>query len=151
MKNSTETTHRDKATQELTPPLTPLEVLRAFWLAMCYWEKRAWSQSQAARHSGFDPRPLQAERATIITQFCTSKTRKQSEPFSCGVPTIYDPETEDVLEVIEESDRKVVIHTQQHSGFRERRRYVIVLREHQWRLDGWQSQSADGQWERGII
>ncbi|MGL6076416.1 MAG: NTF2 fold immunity protein [Fimbriiglobus sp.] len=144
---ATETSHL----AEQPSPLSPLEMLRAFWTAMCEWEKRAWSTSQAARHVGFDPAPLLAERAMILAQFCTPKPRKQSEPFSCGVPTMYDPDIEDVLEVIEESARRVVVHTQQRAGFGERRRYVILLRDNQWRLDSWQSQSDGGNWDRGII
>lgn len=130
-----------------------VDVLRAFWAAMYKWERRAWRLCRPSKATGaavLDTTPLETERAAIVTKFCTPKRRAYSEGFSCGDPTKYDPTTEDVLEVVAESPRRVVVHTQQRAGSEDRRRYVLLRRGDHWLLDSWQWE-CDGKWERGII
>jgi hypothetical protein len=128
----------------------PVDVLRAFWTAMCEWERRAFRFSQMTPLTRENVAPLANERAAIVAEYCTPKKRVNSEPFSCGDPPQYDPDNEDVLEVVAEGPRRVVVHTQQRAGFQDRRKYVVLRRENRWFIDSWQSLS-NGKWARGIV
>jgi hypothetical protein len=130
--------------------MAPMEVLTAFWVAMCEWERRAFRTLKTADRTALDVARLQAERAMIVSEFCTPKRRAYSEPLSCGDPTMYDPDTEEVLEAVSDSPRRIVIHTLQRTGFKDRRKYILLRRGDWWLLDNWQSLSA-GKWRRGII
>jgi hypothetical protein len=127
-----------------------LDVLRAFWTAMCEWERRAVRLARAARPAILDVAPLAAERDAIIETYCTPKRRVFSKSVGFGDPPEYDPDNEWVLEVVAETPRRVVIHTQQVGGFQQRRRYAVLRRGDRWLLDGWQSLSGE-KWVRGII
>jgi hypothetical protein len=128
----------------------PEDVLRAFWTAMCAWERRAWQSFKTARQVDLNVAALSAERAAIIGEHCTPKPRVYSGPLSCGDPPQYDPDTEDVLEVVQETARRVAIHTQQRVGFKNRRKFIMLKQGDRWLLDNWQV-LLGSKWSRGII
>lgn len=130
--------------------MEPVEVLRAFWTAMCDWERRAFQLRPSPQSAALDVAQVVAERTAIIAEYCTPKRRVSSESLTCGDPTVYDPAAEDVQEVVTESPHRVVIYTQRRAGFKERRKYVLLRRGDRWLLDRWQWLRG-GKWDRGII
>jgi hypothetical protein len=135
---------------EIDQTKAPVEVLREFWIAMCEWERKAYKSYRASKLAILDVAPFVEERQAIIARFCTPKERVYSQPFSCGNPTEYDPENEDVLDVVQETPRRFAIHTQQKAGFQLRRKFIMLLQGDSWSLDNWQRLS-NGKWKRGII
>jgi NTF2 fold immunity protein len=128
--------------------MTPEAVLRAFFAAMCKWERHAFKEAEKTEEP--DDAALLEGRNKIVTEYCTAKRRVYSEPLSYGDPPEYDPRTEDVIEVVEESPSRVVIFTKQREGFKNKRRFVLMRKSGRWLLDSWQWQDGT-KWQRGII
>src|SRR5262249_23162857 len=112
--------------------MEPLDLLQAFWSAMCEWERKACRIVQAAKPVLPGVTARGRGGAAIIAEYCTTKRRAYSQPFSCGDPTMYDPAHEEVLEIVNESANRMVVHTQQRAGFKERRKYVLLRRNDRW-------------------
>lgn len=132
--------------------MTAREVLMAFLTEMCAWERAACKADQTARrgHQNIDPEIWAAQRDAITGKYCTPKKRVYSGPLSFGEPPQYDPETEDITEIVEESPRRMVFLTQQRAGFKNKRRFVVLNRGSQWFVDNWQWLKGD-KWSRGVI
>lgn len=116
----------------------PHDVLLAFITAMHEWEKEAWLESRRTR-SDTNPSAYQlgvAQRMNaIFAAYCTPKQRLQGRNGSFQHPPEYDPSTEKILDLIEASPMRVLIHTQQESGFRNRCQYVLLQLRGLWRID----------------
>jgi hypothetical protein len=117
---------------------TPEVVLRGFITAMNRWERESWAASKAARNTD-NPASywtLVIEHMNaIFAQFCTRRERPYGRQGSFRHPPEYDPDTEQILEVVEESARRVHIITQQQTGFKTKCRYVLLKQQGQWRID----------------
>src|SRR5438105_2766503 len=86
--------------------MTPAVVLRAFFSAMCLWERKAFKASEGPRE--LSDAVLRKTRKAIVSEYCTPRRRVYSEPLAYGDPPEYDPDTEEILEAIEESPSRVV-------------------------------------------
>jgi hypothetical protein len=117
---------------------TPRDVLIAFITAMHKWEVESWEHSRRTRN-GANPSSYQTDVAQrmndIFAMFCTTKDRPRGRNGSFQHPPEYDPATEQILDVAEESSRRAVVHTQQGSGFRNRCQYVLLREGGEWRID----------------
>jgi hypothetical protein len=65
------------------------------------------------------------------------------------MPPEYQPAHEEMLETTIESPRRAVVYTQQNTGFRHRRMYVLLLKGGRWLLDSVKWQRHDGTWSNG--
>ena len=133
--------------------MTPRDVLVAFFTEMCEWERAVVQADKAARrsHQDIDCDLWRQRRKAIVTRYCTARKRAYSEPLAYGEPPQYDPATEDVTEVVQETPRRVVAYTQQRAGWKCKRRFVVVKKGDRWLVDSWQSSFDGVQWRRGII
>src|SRR5690242_15468809 len=98
---------------------SPVQILYEFMATMNQWECEAYQESQQIlREGGSWATKGQKDLARmnqIFDQYCTAKKRSYGRQGSFRHPPEYDPETEQVLEVVEESKRRVVIFTQEGS------------------------------------
>ncbi len=129
------------------PTKSPCDVLLAFITAMHEWEKEAWQESRRTR-SDANPSAYQVgveqRMNAIFAAYCTPKKRPYGRQGSFQHPPEYDPATEKILEVVEASPQRVVIHTQQESGFRNRCQYVLLHQRGQWLIDSRRIAYDDG-------
>jgi uncharacterized protein len=134
------------------PDETPREVLNAFFAALRDWEREALRQNEEAERAGraLDVASLRQQREAILARYCTRRRRVYSSIVSYGKFLSYDPDAEEVLEVKEEPGRRVVIVTRQQTGFRSRRRFVLVKQAGRWRVDSKQV-FEDRRWRRGHL
>lgn len=116
----------------------PRAVLVEFIAAMCKWEIESWEHMRRMRNAPepFSYRPDVLQRMNeIFAAFCTIKDRPHGRHGSFQHPPEYDPATGQILEVVEESPRRVVIQTQQGSGFRNRCQHVLLQKGGEWRIE----------------
>jgi hypothetical protein len=125
----------------------PREVLLSFIKAMHDWENEAWEASRRARNEA-DPAAyiahVQQRMNDIFTEYCTAKKRSYGRLGSFQHPPEYDPGTEQILQVVEESPRRVLIHTQQQTGFGNHCQYVLIKQRGEWRIDNRRIVHDDG-------
>ena len=131
----------------------PEVVLRAFFVAMNRWERSVWRANErllkAGRPHQLDQNHWLQQKLAIIVEHCTAKRRVYTEGLSFGDPPKYDP-AEEITGVEYESSSRVVVFTQQLTGFENRRRFVLLKRGGRWQIDNVQWQ--DGRrWERDIL
>ena len=138
-----------KAAAKSRDEMTPQEVLLAFWAAMNKWERRVIREDE--KSGDVDRKSVIKERDEIIDEYCTPKRRVGSKGLSFGFPPKFDPKTEEILEIVDESPTRVVIYTQEHAGFENKRRFVMLRQGGRWSLDSFQWQLVNKKWERGII
>jgi hypothetical protein len=123
---------------EAEPTKTPRDVLIDFITAMHKWETESWERMRRTRH---DANPFSYQSGVlqrmndIFARFCTTKDRPYGRKGSFSHPPEYDPTTEQILEIVEESPRRVSIQTQQRTGFRNRCQYVLLKEGGEWRID----------------
>lgn len=133
----------------------PADVVRAFIAAMHAWELSAAAVIEAADRAGengFDPKyGIQAGQDAIFARFCTPKARPYGRNASFGQPPEYQPAHEAILEATIETPRRAVVYTQQGTGFRNRRMYVLHRKGGKWLLDSVKWQQHDGTWANGIL
>jgi hypothetical protein len=133
----------------------PGDVVRAFIAAMHDWEKfAAKTITDATRkgENGFDPKyGIQAAQAAVFQQFCTPKPRPYGRQSSFSKPPEYQPEHETILEVTLATSRRAEVHTQQGTGFKHRRNYILLLRNGKWLIDSVKWQEFDGKWSNGVL
>lgn len=134
---------------------SPVQVLRAFMTAMNEWERNSYQEFEKVRNGDGDWISERQHRLQgineIFAQYCTPKDRPLGRQGSFGHPPEYDPETEQVLEIVEESKRRVVIYTQEGTRFRNKCRYVLLCKGDKWLLDSKQWQDVEGKWQRGAL
>lgn len=131
---------------------SPLQTLYKFMAAMNQWEREAHQESQRILREGGswaikNQKDLEAMHK-IFAQYCTPKDRPLGRQGSFSHPPEYDPETEQVLEIVEESKRRVVIFTQEGSGFQHKNRYVLLRKGDKWLIDNKQWLDLDGKWQK---
>jgi hypothetical protein len=119
-------------------PATPEEVLKAFFTAMRDWEAEAFRQAGEAERAGrpLETTPLRQQREALLARYCTRRRRVFSSIVCYGATPEYDPDKEDILQVEEVSDRRVVIHTRQRTGFKHQRRFTLLKHQGRWLVDG---------------
>jgi hypothetical protein len=144
----------------------PVQVLKAFMTEMNQWEQDACQSSPFFRNSPFYrdeyskggtlPQNLEWEVRRqaisrdlneIFVKYCSPRKRPYGRQGSFGYPPEYDPNTEEILEIVEESSRRVIIFTQQHSKFRRKCRYVLIRKNAKWLIDN-KKVLLNGKWER---
>jgi hypothetical protein len=128
---------------------TAVETLMAFFAALCAWEREALRQAREAERAGeaLDVDSLRQGREAILAEFCTNRRRVYSSVVSYGPSPEYNPDEEEILEVKEESDRRVVVLTRQRSRLGHRRRFVLLRGPKGWRVDRKQC-FEDRKWQR---
>lgn len=131
---------------------SPIQVLQAFMTAMHEWERNSYQEFEKVRNGDGDWISERQHRLQgineIFAQYCTPKDRPLGRQGSFSHPPEYDPETEQVLEIVEESKRRVVIFTQEGSGFRHKNRYVLLRKGDKWLIDNKQWFDLDGKWQK---
>jgi hypothetical protein len=111
------------------------------------WETESWEHMRRTRNdaqsNSYHSIVLQ-RMDDIFRKFCTAKDRPYGRQGSFQHPPEYDPSTEEILEVVEESPRRVVIKTKQHSAFQNFCQYVLVSQRGTWRIDSRKFVRSDG-------
>lgn len=126
---------------------TPEAVLRGFIAAMNRWEIESWAASQVAQKTTTPDSywPLVIERMNaIFAAFCTPRERPNGRNGVFSHPQEYDPDTESILAITDESPRRVRIITRQHTGFKNKCQYVLLKQQGQWRIDNRRTLLSDG-------
>lgn len=138
--------------------LEPVEVLYAFIKAMNQWELESHFELRRilpesghviAQHivTEYDQRKDQKLKQ-IFSLYCTVRERPYGRLGSFRHPPEYDPATEQVLEIVDESKRRVIIFTQEGSGFQHKNRYVLLRKADKWLIDNKQWLDPDGKWQK---
>jgi hypothetical protein len=120
--------------------ISPVEVLRGFMKAMNKWERESWKIYTESKIKNRDlvvqQQRFQESQERIFAKYCTPKKRLVAGRFgSFQNPPEYDPETENILNVDVVSKRRVIIYTQQGTGFRNKCRYVLLRKGNRWLID----------------
>jgi hypothetical protein len=132
----------------------PAGVVRRFIADMHDWEARTLLD-----HRSLDPAEADAfwvrtrtSLGDIFARWCTPKERKYGRLGSFADPPEYQPEHEVILKAIAESPSRACVYTQQGTGFRHKRMYVLLKKSDRWLIDNvkrWQA-SMD-KWANGIL
>ena len=136
-----ESNHSKKSNTKLSTDSIPaVNVLRGFIEAMNEWERDCWKEYTESDMKRIDPliqhKAFQQRQDKIFARFCTPKKRLIVGRFgSFQNPPEYDPQMEKILRVDEVSGRRVIIYTQQGTGFRNKCRYVLLRKGNQWLID----------------
>jgi hypothetical protein len=129
-----------------------LAVLRGFMAEMNAWEVRHYPLVVDGDLERFED--ARRDLGPIYERYVTSRERKMGKLAagpSVGWPPEFDPEQESV-EKVEVEPRKVVISTQQHTGFKMPCRYTLVRRGGRWLLDRKEEHYASkGKWGNAIL
>ncbi|ELY1862831.1 hypothetical protein SL013_002256 [Serratia marcescens] len=109
-------------------------VLTNFIMKMNEWEMRCYPLLSADDSENIKV-VLKDELDDIFNKFCTVKERKQGRQtsLSCSEPPEYSP-GEEVLSS-EINKNKAIFVTQQHTGFKNKYRYTLHLKNDEWRID----------------
>lgn len=136
-----------------------LAVLREFQSSMQDWEKRYHDIfSQLERDVAVDQDNARKELQIIYGQHVTQRERKTgrlAHPHA-GFPSEFSPERETLQNIEETENGKAVIAMRWHDGisddYYEDRRYTLLLKNGQWRLDKLQFYSDYRQrWENRTL
>ena len=132
----------------------PAEVVRRFIADMHDWEARTLLDYRSSEPSQSDAFISQARASLgeIFIRWCTPKERKHGRLGSFSDPPEYQPEHEAILEAVIESPRRACVLTQQGTGFREKRKYVLLKKADRWLIDNvkWWQVSVN-EWANGIL
>jgi hypothetical protein len=140
---------------------SPEETLRAFIHAMHQWELEEHQHSSNLRirlrtETVSEEEISRMQQATLARQqqifdrYCTPEPRPHGRQGSFGHPPEYDP-AETIIEVEQRSPARLHIFTQQRTGFRHKRRYVLLKQKGRWLIDSVQWQASDGSWQRDTL
>jgi hypothetical protein len=137
--------HKSISSNKINPAseidiIPPVEILRSFIKAMNKWELECWKIHSESKIKKDDPiarlKQFQESQERIFAKYCTPKKRVIVDRFgSFRNPPEYDPEMETILKIEEVSKRRVVIYTQQGTGFRNKCQYVLLRKGSQWLID----------------
>ncbi len=131
----------------------PAEVVRRFIADMHAWEVQTAASHRAARKSGLES-PWEVTRtllAQVFERWCTPKDRKQGRLGSFSTPPEYQPEHEPVLETSYKTASRACVYTQQRTGFKNKRRYVLLKKSDRWLIDNVKWHTHGGKWEKGSL
>jgi hypothetical protein len=110
-----------------------VQLLRSFIAAMNVWEKAAYAAFRKSRKEQIPVDPsLASDLAAIFSKHCENPVPARG--VRCRHPPEYDPEFEPVVEVIPKPKGRLVIVTQQQTGFRAMCRYTMVSVAGQWKI-----------------
>ena len=131
----------------------PAAVVRGFIAAMHDWEFATAAAFRAAMRAGVLPPSEEAvaQVRAVFGRYCTPRTHSRTRGVSFAEPPEYQPEHEAVLGVEAGSLRRAVVETQQGTGFRQRRRYMLVRWGGQWLIDSVKWKQHDGTWGGGAL
>lgn len=141
--------------QESSSFTEPIRILREFIAAMNQWERQCWQEYCQIRAEGGDltmyqENVLQGMRI-IFNAYCTPRERPYGRYGSYQHPPEYDPETEQILDVVEESKNRVVITTQVGIGIRHTLRYVLLRKRGKWLIDNKMVSYSNDPWSRTTL
>jgi hypothetical protein len=132
--------------------------LVTFFEEMYLWNRSYWELSRGKSpdesHQMFQE-ALEQKRE-LFKRYCTTKERKFNFG-SMSDPSEYDPEKEQILDIVFTGNTKAIVLTHSTSFTDERRRYVLMREAGEWRVDNmqWKSWSDPEdpaeKWERGIL
>ena len=142
-----------KRAEQTSVEQSPEDVLKAFFAAMCKWERAAYKASRASERAGqgLPADELLRQKLAILGEYCTPKRRVYAEAVCYSSPPEYDPRTEPITRVVAESETRVVVYTQQQTGFEHERRFVLLRRGGRWLVDNKQWRGGGEKWERDIL
>ena len=125
----------------------PAEVVRHFIAEMHDWEARTLHDYRSCDPSDIDAfwGRVRASLGVVFARWCTPKERKFGRLGSFADPPEYQPEHEAILETIVESSRRALVYTQQGTGFRNKRMYVLSKKSDRWLVDSvkwWQASAG---------
>ncbi|MBO0756841.1 MAG: hypothetical protein J2P54_13355 [Bradyrhizobiaceae bacterium] len=135
-------------------------VLFEFMSAMKEWENKfaelIKDKSEADHLALFGQ--AKSELQPIYEKYLTKRDRKYGRlaGLSVGWPPAYDPDTETIVATQSVNDRKVVIetlwtHPTSVSSYTEKRRFTLICKHDEWRLDRKETFSYEGKWVKSIL
>jgi hypothetical protein len=119
-----------------------LDVLRSFFAEMHDWEVEAYRAQRAIDWETVTQKEVEAGQTklrkaaeAIFERYCEvgSAAKRFKGGLSFGKPPRYDPEQEVVLS-FEVKRTKLIVETQQNSGWRFKKRYELVERNGTWKI-----------------
>jgi NTF2 fold immunity protein len=132
----------------------PVQVLTAFISEMNRWELTSWRMSREARGTA-DPssyqKPVAEEKARIFTKYCAPKHLKFANIGGFSRPPTYDPQSEQILEVVTEKPGRVSIYTLRTSALRGKRQYVLLKKDGRWWIDNVKGFDHEGKPYKGSL
>jgi hypothetical protein len=141
--------------------LEPVAVLYGFIKAMNHWERESYPESRQLFREGehiVDQQLLMAyaqrknqRLKEIFSAYCTLRERPYGRQSTFQHPPEYDPENEKLLDIVKESSQRVVIFTQETTGFCHKNRYVLLRKGGEWRVDNKKWLDPEGKWCKGIL
>ena len=130
-----------------------IATLQGFITAMNQWEIDSWRRSRQVKDG-----QLSDEEATAVTakrleeifaQYCAPGSMTRGISFR--KPPEYDPAAEPILEVEEKSTTRVMIVTQQTTGFKKKCKYEVALTDGEWRVAKRVWQDVSGKWVKTYL
>lgn len=127
----------------------PAEVVRRFIADMHKWELQTSASHRSAKMSGLETpwAATHASLAEVFDRWCTPNDRKQGRLGSFRTPPEYQPEHEPVLETTYESANRACVYTQQGTGFKHKRTYVLLKKADRWLIDSVTRLTHGGEWK----
>ena len=141
-------------TSQTHPYANPAEVVRRFIADMHEWESQTLAAYETAKKSGQVEPFWESTRQTleqVFSRWCTPKERKAGRLGSFSNPPEYQPDHEVILETDIESSRRASVHTQQGTGFKQKRKYILLKKGDRWIIDSVKWQTHEGTWSNGIL
>lgn len=137
----------------------PESVLQAFFEEMNAWEIESFPQIKAIpRDSAKEEisavyQPIAEKLDAIFRKYCTTKDRKQGRQNCTAVssPPDYDPATQTIAEIINESSRRVSIDTIGEKRFGNKFRYILLKKDGKWLIDNKKFYTFDGRLEKDFL
>jgi len=134
--------------------MTPEETIKAFIKDMNSWEN--WAHENTPKnpndreYESFK-QELNMRVGKIFKEYCTSRDRSYGRNGMYQKPPEYQ-ENEEILEVIDCSNTRIEIITQEHSGFSNKNKYTLLKQGGRWLIDNktwFDVQNSD--WSRGTL
>jgi hypothetical protein len=125
-----------------------IAALQGFFTAMNQWEIDSWRRSRQVKDG-----QLSHEEATAVTakrldeifaQYCVPGSLTRGVSYQ--KPPEYNPEAEPILEVEEKSTTRVMIVTQQTTGFKNKCMYEVALTDGEWQVAKRAWKDVSGKW-----
>jgi hypothetical protein len=132
---------KEKKPASAPPKRTPSEVLFSYFDAMVALNAECMAADRAAKDAGghsigaAELARLRRVYASIREAHFTTRKRIAILGYGTGVHDEYDAANIEVKRVVEESKTRVLIEVW-NSARKNRDRYVLVLRDGEWRIDG---------------
>lgn len=114
--------------------LSPVETLLEFINDMNAWEN-SYRDAFMEDHS-IDKTPYREQLSDVFLKWCTLKERKTGRQISLKVsfPPDYDPESDEVVDVSIVKNKASII-VRKNTGFQNKYRYTLHLKNDEWRID----------------